>query len=119
MFYVRNFIVGGYAYYRKKGFGHSGSVSMILLSSLGFVFLILHGVLNANGFSFFSSFEWYALFSVFMVGVLWLYINSLLCKRLKIYEFNFESSIGSNKIRLHCYITYLLIVIFILVRVFI
>ncbi len=37
MFYVRNFIVGGYAYYRKKGFGHSGSVSMVLLSSLGFM----------------------------------------------------------------------------------
>lgn len=54
MYYFRSYIVGGYAYYRSKSFGHSGAVSMVLLSSLGFVFLILHGVLNANDVSFFS-----------------------------------------------------------------
>jgi hypothetical protein len=119
MFYVRNFIVGGYAYYRKKGFGHSGSVSMVLLSSLGFVFLILHGFLNTNGFSFFSSFKWYGYFSVFIICVLWLYINSLLCRSLKVYELDFKTSIDSKKIRLYNYVTYFLITIFIFVRVFI
>ncbi len=34
---VQNYIRGGYAYYRYKGFSHSSSISMILLSSLGFI----------------------------------------------------------------------------------
>ncbi len=119
MYYFRSYIVGGYAYYRSKSFGHSGAVSMVLLSSLGFVFLILHGVLNANDVSFFSDVSVSGYFFIFLICALWLYIYSLFCKRLKIYELDFEISIDPRKIRLHSYVTYFFITIFIVVRVFI
>jgi hypothetical protein len=65
MYYFRSFTVGGYAYYRSKSFGHSGAVSMVLLSSLGFIFLILHGVLNANGVRVFSDVSGSGYFFIF------------------------------------------------------
>lgn len=119
MEFFRSFIVGGYAYYRKKGFGHSGSVSMLLFSSLGFVLIIFHGILNSNGFSFFSNINYYGYVFLVFLCFLWLHINARLCKFLKKYEIDFESSIGAKEIKFHSYITYFLIAIFIFVRVFI
>ncbi|ACJ30902.1 hypothetical protein swp_4248 [Shewanella piezotolerans WP3] len=111
MLILRSFIVGGYAYYRKKKLEHGNAVTMLILSVFGLPTLIVAGVVFHISKDLSAIFDKYVfeLILVFLaIGLLAIYKMD---KYLEAYQSEEMLKALSREISIHSVIVYSLIAV--------
>ncbi|MEC4728495.1 hypothetical protein HWQ46_23515 [Shewanella sp. D64] len=111
MYFLRSFIVGGYAYYRKKKLEHGNSVTMLILPVFGLPTLIIAGVVFYISKDLSAIFDKYVFELIFMflaVGLLAIYKME---KFLEAYQSEEMLNTLSRDIHIHNVIVYSLVAV--------
>ncbi len=109
---VKCFLVGGYAYYRKKKFSHHGAINMVATVVCGLPSLILMGLIDnfLRGKSNFLVHYSVGLIVAFVVT--YFFVSNKLEGCLRSFEGRESLSDFSKEIRFHSIVVYIVLFVF-------
>lgn len=108
---LQDFLVGGYAYYRKKRFSHDSAVTMLTLAVYAMPALIALGLTDHFFITKADVFDSYGIELGVIFVVVFMIVSHRLDKYLNTYKDKNYLNEFSREIRLHSILIYLMVIV--------